>query len=90
MSAGVLFKSFICIIMWMGVWYPWRPEEGIASPEMDVAGSCKPPCGCWESNLCSLEEQPGLSATEPSVSAVSFRAIGIGSSQTRPVGFLPN
>lgn len=63
-SAGVLFKSFICIIMWMGVWYPWRPEEGIASPEVDVAAVASHPVGAgsqtcvlwkssWDSQLLS-------------------------------------
>lgn len=30
---------------------------GGASPRTEIAGSCEPPCGWWESNLGSLEEQ---------------------------------
>ena len=29
-----------------------------------IIGGCEPPCGCWELNLGSLEEQPVLLAGE--------------------------
>ena len=35
------------------------------SPGTGVTDSCKPPCGCWESNLGTLEEQSMLLAAEP-------------------------
>jgi hypothetical protein len=35
-------------------------------PETGVADSCEPLCGCWESNLGSLEEQSVLLTPESS------------------------
>lgn len=32
---------------------------GLRSPGTSVTDSCEAPCGCWELNLCSLEEQKG-------------------------------
>jgi hypothetical protein len=37
-----------------------RPEESLGASRTGVTDGCKPPCGCWESNLSSLEERPGL------------------------------
>ena len=36
-------------------------------PGTRVKDSCEPPCGCWELNLCPLEEQPVLLTAEPSL-----------------------
>lgn len=38
--------------------YPWKPEEGAEHTGTGVAQSCEPQCGCQESNLGSLQEQP--------------------------------
>jgi hypothetical protein len=32
-------------------------KEGIGAPGTGVKHSCEPPCGCWELNLGSLQEQ---------------------------------
>ena len=32
-----------------------------------IADGCEPPCGCWELNSGSLEEQSLLLTTEPSL-----------------------
>jgi hypothetical protein len=33
------------------------PEKGIGVPGVGVAGGCEGPCGYWERNLGSLQEQ---------------------------------
>lgn len=35
-------------------------EEAVGSPGTGVTDSCEPLCGCWELNLCHLQEQPVL------------------------------
>lgn len=37
-----MFVYFVC------VWYPWRPEHGVASPGTKVADGLEPLCGCWD------------------------------------------
>ena len=49
----------------MHAWYPQRLEEDTGQPE--VVGGCELPCGCSESNLDPLQEQPILGAVEPSL-----------------------
>jgi len=51
----------------MCTWCPQRPEEGIGVPRATVTDGYKPPCGCWESNLSPLEEQPVLLTFELSL-----------------------
>ena len=41
--------------------------EATGSPGTGVTDNCKSPCGCWESNLGPLVEQPVLLAAEPSL-----------------------
>jgi hypothetical protein len=41
------------------------PEEGIRSSGTGVKDGCEPLCGCWETNLGFLEEQPALLPVEP-------------------------
>lgn len=43
--------------------------EGVSSPGVPVTDSCELPCGCWELNMDSLEEQPVLLTIEPSLQA---------------------
>lgn len=38
-------------------WYPQRPKVGTRSPRTGVTGDNKLPCGYWESNFGSLQEQ---------------------------------
>jgi hypothetical protein len=45
--------------------FPQRLEEDIRGPGTGVVDGCELPCGCWESNLGLLEEQPVLLTTEP-------------------------
>lgn len=42
------------------------PEEGIGSPGTGVPDDCESPCGFWESNLVTQEEQTVLLATATS------------------------
>lgn len=44
-------------------WCPWRSEGGIRSGT-GVGDGCKPPHGCWDSNLGLLEDQPVCLTTE--------------------------
>ena len=37
-------------------WCSQKSEEGIRSPKTGVRDSCKPPCGCWESDSGRLQE----------------------------------
>jgi hypothetical protein len=32
-------------------WCPWKAEEGVRPPGIEIVDSCDLPCGCWESNL---------------------------------------
>ena len=43
---------------------PQRSEEGVGT---GVTDTCQLPCGCWESNPGSLQEQSMLLTTEPSL-----------------------
>lgn len=58
MSVGALIACMS--VHRIHVWFLWRSEEGVRSPETGVTGGCEPPSGCWESNLGSLEEHPSL------------------------------
>jgi hypothetical protein len=53
--------------------------EDIGSPAIGVTDSCELPCGCWELNPSSLEEQPGLLTTEPSLQPQSYSYVLAGS-----------
>lgn len=46
---------------------PQRPDEGVRCPGTEVTDSCEPPCRFWEVNPGTLQEQPGLFTTEPSL-----------------------
>lgn len=40
-------------------------RKGHHSPGTGVKEGCKPPCGYWELNLCTLKEQPVVLTTKP-------------------------
>ncbi|XP_060240758.1 E3 ubiquitin-protein ligase NEDD4 isoform X1 [Meriones unguiculatus] len=42
-----------------------KQEDGVGSPGSEVTDGCEPPCGCWELNPGSLEEEHVLFTTEP-------------------------
>ncbi|XP_052043783.1 E3 ubiquitin-protein ligase NEDD4 [Apodemus sylvaticus] len=42
-----------------------KTEEGGGSPGSDVTDTCDPPCGCWELNPNSLEEEHVLFTADP-------------------------
>ncbi|EDL84129.1 neural precursor cell expressed, developmentally down-regulated gene 4A, isoform CRA_d [Rattus norvegicus] len=42
-----------------------KNEEGGGSPGSDVTDTCEPPCGCWELNPSSLEEEHVLFTADP-------------------------
>lgn len=42
-----------------------KTEEGGGSPGSDVTDTCEPPCGCWELNPNSLEEEHVLFTADP-------------------------
>ncbi|CAO2634374.1 E3 ubiquitin-protein ligase NEDD4, partial [Lemmus lemmus] len=42
-----------------------KTEEGVGSPGSEVTDGCEPPCGCWELNPGSLEEDHLLLSDEP-------------------------
>lgn len=42
-----------------------KTEEGGGSPGSDVTDTCDPPCGCWEMNPNSLEEEHVLFTADP-------------------------
>ena len=37
-------------VHYVQVWCPWRPEEGIGSPDAEVKDCCELLCWCWELN----------------------------------------
>ncbi|EDL26264.1 neural precursor cell expressed, developmentally down-regulted gene 4, isoform CRA_a [Mus musculus] len=42
-----------------------KTEDGGGSPGSDVTDTCEPPCGCWELNPNSLEEEHVLFTADP-------------------------
>jgi hypothetical protein len=46
-----------------------RPKEDVGCLRVGVMGGSEPPCGCWESISCPLQEEPVLLTTEPSLQA---------------------
>ncbi|XP_040595934.1 E3 ubiquitin-protein ligase NEDD4 isoform X3 [Mesocricetus auratus] len=42
-----------------------KPDDDVGSPGSDDTDGCEPPCGCWELNPGSLEEDHLLLTTEP-------------------------
>ena len=46
---------------------PWKPGRSVGSPRTGVTDGCEPPCGCWESYLGPVEEQPVSLVTEQSL-----------------------
>ena len=66
----ILFNAygcFICMYVGASCVCPRRPEEGIRSPWTGVTDGCQLPRGCWELNLCLLEEQLVSLTTDPSL-----------------------
>ena len=52
-----------CVSLYhVSAWYPMGPE---GSPRTRLTESCEPPCGCSESSLGLLEEQPVLLTMKP-------------------------
>jgi hypothetical protein len=54
-------------VYYVCAWYPRRQEEGGGSPGTRVTDGCELPREYWESNLCSLKEQPMLLTVGPSL-----------------------
>lgn len=53
---GVLLSHMsVCHVC---TWYLWRPEGGVRSPGARLIDDDELSCGCWELNLCLLEDQP--------------------------------
>lgn len=49
-----------------------RPDKGFGSLGTGILSGLVLPCGFWESNLSSLEEQPVFLTAEPSVQPLDF------------------
>lgn len=49
---------------------PEGVEESIWSPGIGVTDGYKSPCGCWEKNPGTLEKQPALITTKPSLQPI--------------------
>lgn len=61
----------------MHAWCPQKSKENTRYPDLGVMGSCKLPCGGWESTPGPLQEQV-LHTTEPSISPALTMAFGPG------------
>lgn len=44
--------------------------------ELESPSSCEPPCGCWQSNLGPLQEQPVLN-TKPSLQPLILKPLKV-------------
>lgn len=60
----------------VGSRYPQRAEEGTEFPGAEIYVDGEPPCGCWEPNTGTLEEQQVLLTTEPHLKLLSVISIG--------------
>ena len=47
---------FVCVCVCVCI-CPWRPEEGIESPEIGIIDGCESPCWCLELNPGRLQDQ---------------------------------
>jgi hypothetical protein len=63
MCMGVL--SACLSLYYMYTYCLWKPEEGIGSSRTGVTDGYELPCGSWELNPGSLEEQTVLLTAEP-------------------------
>jgi hypothetical protein len=63
------FKDLLIYFMYMStsLLSSDTPREGIIGSYYSISGGCEPPCGCWELNSGSLEEQSVFLTTEPSL-----------------------
>jgi hypothetical protein len=65
--------------------YAWQKR---ASGPIRVG--CEPPCSCWELNSGSLEEQPVLLTSEPSLQPLLFKMEGKNKQKITHVFFFLN
>lgn len=63
-----VYGSFVSMNIYIQhVQHPWRPEKSTGAPRTGVTDGCQLPRGCWELNLCLLEEQLVSLTTDPSL-----------------------
>lgn len=64
----VFFFFFNVYFMCMGIlsaYHVCLPEESINAHGTEITDACEPSWGCWELNLCRLQEQQGILTPEP-------------------------
>lgn len=54
-------------VSFMHAWCPWKQEERVRGPGTVATVGCELLCGCLESNLGPLKEQPELLPVELSL-----------------------
>ena len=72
LSSIFMHMCFACIHVCVRLcaWCLWRPEERALDPiglELQAVVNITCTCGCWQSNLDPLEEQPVLLTAEPAL-----------------------
>nr|XP_048280276.1 E3 ubiquitin-protein ligase NEDD4 isoform X2 [Myodes glareolus] len=53
------------LFLWVWEFCLDKTEDGVGSPGSEATDGCEPPCGCWELNPGSLEEDHLLLSDEP-------------------------
>lgn len=62
-----MFMSILSVYYMCVLGPPGGQKKSIGFPQTGVTDGCTPSCGCCDSNLLPLEEQPVLITTEPSL-----------------------
>jgi hypothetical protein len=64
----IFFKIYLLYVSTL-LLFSDTPEEGTRSHDL-LSGGCEPPCGCWDLNSGSSEEQSVLLTAEPSLQPI--------------------
>ena len=56
-SSKIHLLFMLCVCVFLCTMCPWRPAEGIRSPQTGVTDGCESQCQCWDLNPGTLQKQ---------------------------------
>lgn len=56
-SSKIHLLFMLCVYVFLCTMCPWRPAEGIRSPQTGVTDGCESQCQCWDLNPGPLQKQ---------------------------------